>query len=191
MSCVVIGEDNEGMQRDYWYTLSLLAGLGSCGGRGQKGRRTHGQTVVATEGAYWQIPGYVSAEPRRRIDRSSQWRDRGGAQYRQASFLLGSLEQQVLPDWLSLQEDPVMAGGLASAYFDGDGVATRDNVFVENGRLKSYILSTYSARKLGMQTTGNAGECKSSSQGSNGSLRGANGSDGDRITHNRVDGARS
>jgi PmbA protein len=50
-----------------------------------------------------------------------------------------------------------MLGGLASAYFDGDGVATRNNVFVENGRLASYILSTYSARKLGLETTGNAG----------------------------------
>ena len=50
-----------------------------------------------------------------------------------------------------------MVRGLASAYFDGDGVATRDNVFVEQGQLSSYILSTYSARKLGLATTGNAG----------------------------------
>ena len=81
----------------------------------------------------------------------------GGAQYRQASFLLDAIDQQVLPNWLTLQEDPTMRGGLASAYFDGDGVATRDNVFVENGRLASYILSTYSARKLGLETSGNAG----------------------------------
>ena len=50
-----------------------------------------------------------------------------------------------------------MSGGLASAYFDGDGVATRNNVFVESGNLSNYILSSYSARKLGMATTGNAG----------------------------------
>ena len=81
----------------------------------------------------------------------------GGSQYRKASFLLDALGQQVLPSWLTLRESSRMAGGLASAYFDGDGVSTRDNVFVENGSLASYILSSYSARKLGLETTGNAG----------------------------------
>ncbi|NCF44309.1 MAG: metalloprotease PmbA, partial [Proteobacteria bacterium] len=81
----------------------------------------------------------------------------GGAQYRKASFLLDALDQQVLPDWFSITEEPLMSGGLASAYFDGDGVTTKNNCFVENGRLASYILSTYSARKLGLATTGNAG----------------------------------
>jgi PmbA protein len=71
--------------------------------------------------------------------------------------LLDALGEQVLPSWLTLREESKMARGLASAYFDGDGVATRDNVFVEQGRLASYILSSYSARKLGLETTGNAG----------------------------------
>jgi PmbA protein len=81
----------------------------------------------------------------------------GGSQYRKASFLLDAIGEQVLPSWLTLREESKMARGLASAYFDGDGVATRDNVFVEQGRLASYILSSYSARKLGLETTGNAG----------------------------------
>ena len=81
----------------------------------------------------------------------------GGAQYRQASFLLDAIGQRVLPEWLTIREEPLMRGGLASAYFDGDGVATRDNVFVDKGYLSSYILSSYSARKLGLETTGNAG----------------------------------
>jgi PmbA protein len=81
----------------------------------------------------------------------------GGSQYRKASFLLDAIGERVLPSWLTLREESKMARGLASAYFDGDGVATRDNVFVEQGRLASYILSSYSARKLGLETTGNAG----------------------------------
>jgi PmbA protein len=80
----------------------------------------------------------------------------GGAQYRKASFLLDSIGQQVLPEWLSLQESPLLTRSLGAAYFDGDGVATRNNCFVENGVLKSYVLSEYSARKLGLETTANA-----------------------------------
>ena len=63
----------------------------------------------------------------------------------------------MLPDWLSLQESPLLPRSLGAAYFDGDGVATRDNCFVANGILQSYVLSEYSARKLGLQTTANAG----------------------------------
>jgi PmbA protein len=81
----------------------------------------------------------------------------GGAQYRKASFLLDSVGSQVLPNWMSLREDPHILGSLGSAYFDGDGVATRINDFVIDGVVDRYILSNYSARKLGMQTTGNAG----------------------------------
>ena len=81
----------------------------------------------------------------------------GGAQYRKASFLLDSVGSQVLPNWMSLREDPHILGSLGSAYFDGDGVATRINDFVIDGVVDRYILSNYSARKLGMQNTGNAG----------------------------------
>ena len=158
MSCVLIGEDNEGMQRDYWYTLSrrwqeLEAAV-------DVGRKAGERTVKrlspqkAPTGKY---PVMLAPNLAAGLIGHLNGAISGGAQYRQASFLLDAVDQQVLPDWLTLREYPVMPGGLASAYFDGDGVATRSNVFVENGRLASYILSTYSARKLGLQTTGNAG----------------------------------
>ena len=81
----------------------------------------------------------------------------GGALYRKTSFLLDSLGQKIFPDFVQISERPHVRGGFASSPFDDDGVATHDRDVVKNGELKGYFLSTYSARKLGMQTTGNAG----------------------------------
>ena len=81
----------------------------------------------------------------------------GGALYRRSSFLLDSLGKQVLPKHVSVLEDPHVRGGKGSAPFDDEGVVTRKRKVVDGGRLEGYFLSTYSARKLGMKTTGNAG----------------------------------
>ncbi len=81
----------------------------------------------------------------------------GGALYRESSFLCDSLEQPLFPEWLTICEKPREVGGMSSAAFDNDGVATRDNVYFADGKVKSYMLSAYSARRLGMETTGNAG----------------------------------
>ena len=82
---------------------------------------------------------------------------RGVSQYRRASFLLGAAGQQVLPAFLQLSERPHLKGALASAPFDTEGVATRDRELVVDGVLQGYVLGSYSARKLGLTTTGNAG----------------------------------
>ncbi len=81
----------------------------------------------------------------------------GAALYRRASFLLDSLGEVLFPDHIDVVEDPHRPGELGSAAFDSEGVATQRRHVVEAGRLKGYFLSTYSARKLGMKTTGNAG----------------------------------
>ena len=81
----------------------------------------------------------------------------GGALYRRASFLLDSLGKQVAADHLTLAEDPHLPQGLGSSTFDGEGVATTPKAFIDKGVVESYLLSSYSARKLGMTTTGNAG----------------------------------
>ncbi len=81
----------------------------------------------------------------------------GGALYRKSSFLLDSLGKKVLADHISVDEDPHVRRGKGSAPFDDEGVATRARKIVDGGRLEGYFLSTYSARKLGMKTTGNAG----------------------------------
>ena len=81
----------------------------------------------------------------------------GGSLYRKATFLLDSLGQRVLPEHIDIREDPHVRRGKGSAPFDDEGVATRAAHIVEAGVVGSYFLSTYSARKLGMRTTGHAG----------------------------------
>lgn len=81
----------------------------------------------------------------------------GGSLYRKTSFLVDSLGQQVFPKHLDLHEDPHLLGGKGSSPFDDEGVKTVARQVVEAGRVQGYFLSTYSARKLGLRTTGNAG----------------------------------
>ncbi|MBW8900807.1 MAG: metalloprotease PmbA [Massilia sp.] len=81
----------------------------------------------------------------------------GGALYRKSSFLLDSLGQRVFPAHIQILEDPHLIGGVGSAPFDEEGVRTVRRKVVDNGVVQGYFLSTYSARKLGMKTTGNAG----------------------------------
>ncbi len=81
----------------------------------------------------------------------------GGALYRKSTFLLDSLGKQVLPGHVDLVEDPFVRRGTGSAAFDEEGVRTRQRKVVDAGRVEGYFLSSYSARKLGMKTTGNAG----------------------------------
>ena len=81
----------------------------------------------------------------------------GGSLYRKTSFLLDSLGKQIFPDFVQIAERPHLKNALGSSYFDDDGVATHDRELVKDGVLQGYFLSTYTARKLGMETTGNAG----------------------------------
>ncbi|MBR7793658.1 metalloprotease PmbA [Undibacterium sp. FT147W] len=81
----------------------------------------------------------------------------GGALYRKSSFLLDSLGTQIFPEHIQVLEDPHVPGAVGSSPFDDEGVRTQRRDVVSNGVLQGYFLSTYSARKLGMQTTGNAG----------------------------------
>jgi PmbA protein len=82
---------------------------------------------------------------------------RGSSQYRQSSFLLNAAGQQVFPAGFSISERPHIPKAMGSAPFDEEGVATRDRALVADGILGGYMLSSYSARKLGLKTTGNAG----------------------------------
>ena len=82
---------------------------------------------------------------------------RGSSQYRKSTFLLGAAGQQVFPSFLELRERPHIRNGLGSSPFDSEGVATRDRELVQDGVLQGYVLGSYSARKLGLRTTGNAG----------------------------------
>ncbi|WP_293730232.1 metalloprotease PmbA [uncultured Actinobacillus sp.] len=81
----------------------------------------------------------------------------GGSLYRQNSFLLDHLGKQVLPDWFEINEHPHLIGRLASTPFDSEGVRTSDKAIIKDGVLQTYLLTSYSGKKLGMQSTGHAG----------------------------------
>jgi PmbA protein len=82
---------------------------------------------------------------------------RGTPQYRRATFLAGCAGERIFPDWLEILEDPHLKRGNASAPFDAEGVATRPRTLVGDGIVQAYVLSSYSARRLKLRTTGNAG----------------------------------
>jgi PmbA protein len=81
----------------------------------------------------------------------------GSAQYRRASFLLDALGEKIFPDFMSIHERPHLLKGMASAPFDAEGVATYDRDVVADGVLSGYVLGSYAARRLGLQSTANAG----------------------------------
>jgi PmbA protein len=158
LSCVVLAGTGEDMQRDYWYTSSRdwheLQDPESVGR--ESARRTIarlGPRKISTRRA----PVLFVPELARGLIGHFVAAIRGSSQYRQASFLLNSAGQQVFPANFSIAERPHLPKAMASAPFDDEGVATRDRELVAAGVLTGYILSSYSARKLGLQSTGNAG----------------------------------
>jgi PmbA protein len=158
LSCVVLAGTGEDMQRDYWYTSSRdwheLEDAETVGR--ESARRTIarlGPRQIRTRRA----PVLYVPELARGLIGHFIQAIRGSSQYREASFLLNSAGQQIFPANFSIIERPHIPKAMASAPFDDEGVATRDRELIAQGVLTGYILSSYSARKLGLQTTGNAG----------------------------------
>ena len=158
LSCAVIAEQDGGMQRDYWYTTSRdPAGLQSAAEVGEKAAQRTVSRLGARKIATQTTPVIFEAGMARSLLSHFVSAISGSALYRKASFLLDHLNKRVFSDLVTLVEDPHIRGGLASSAFDQEGVATRPRTLVADGVLQGYVLSSYSARKLGMQTTGNAG----------------------------------
>jgi len=158
LSCVVLAGTGDEMQRDYWYSSSRdwreLEPAEAIGR--ESARRTIarlGPRRVRTRRA----PVLFVPEIARGLIGHFVGAIRGSSQYRQSSFLLNCAGQSVFPPGFSISERPHIPKALASAPFDDEGVATRDRELVADGILTGYILSSYSARKLGLETTGNAG----------------------------------
>jgi PmbA protein len=158
VSCSVLGAEGEHMERDYWYSttrdwrdLESAEHVGRLAG--ERAVRRLGARKLPTQKA----PVLYVPEVARGLVSHFIGAIRGGSQYRRASFLLDAAGQQVFPDWFAISERPHLHKALASAPFDQEGVATRDRELVEGGVLLGYVLGTYSARKLGLRTTGNAG----------------------------------
>ncbi len=158
LGCALLAEDQAGMRRDYWYTSARDAeALDPCQGVGVRAAerclaRLGGATPPT--GAY---PVLFESEVASGLLGSLTGALSGGLLYRHESFLEGSLGKTVMPAWISLVERPRLPRAAASANFDGEGVRTEDKYIVRDGLVDSYLLSSYSARRLGMRTTGNAG----------------------------------
>lgn len=157
MSCVLVAGKNDKMQRDYYYTVSRYADrLMSPEDVGiEAAKRTvarlNPQSLTTRE-----APVIFQAELARTLFASFIGAISGGNLYRRTSFLLDHLGKSIFPDWMQIYERPHIPGALGSAPFDAEGVRTQDRDFIKDGLLQSYILSSYSARKLGLQTTGHA-----------------------------------
>ena len=158
VSCAVLGAEGEHMERDYWYsTMRDWRELESAESVGHRAGERTVRRLNARKLATQKSPVLYVPDTARGLLSHFIGAIRGGSQYRRASFLLDAAGEQVFPDWFALSERPHLAKALASSPFDHEGVATRDRELVEAGVLLGYVLSTYSARKLGLRTTGNAG----------------------------------
>ena len=158
LSCSLIAQRDEEMQRDYWYTSARdPADMEAPQLIGRKaGERTVarlGSRKLTTRKA----PVAFVPDMARGLFKHFLGAIRGAAQYRKASFLLNSAGEAIFPSFLQMQERPHIRKGLASAPFDAEGATTRDRDLVRDGVLDGYVLGSYSARKLGLKTTGNAG----------------------------------
>ncbi len=158
LSCSVIARDDNGMQRDYWYSVARDASdletpeqVGTKAGHRALRRLGARQLSTRETSVIYEAPlastllsHFVSAV-------------RGSSLYRQASFLLDHVGKQVFSGRVRIFEQPHLKKAMGSAPFDDEGVVTREGDIVTNGVLKHYVLDSYSARKLGLETTGNAG----------------------------------
>ena len=158
LSCIVIAEDPSGMQRDYWYTTSRDPA--SLEPANQVGRTAAVRTVRRLGGRKIETrtaPVLYEADVARGVIGHLVGAIRGTNLYRRSSFLLDRLGERVMAEHVRIHEQPHLRGALASSAFDGEGVATAPRDVVADGVLQGYVLDSYSARKLGMPTTGNAG----------------------------------
>ena len=158
IACEAVAEEHGNMQRDYEYTtarsaddlidVELLA------------KQTVKKTVMrlgARKIKTQQCPVLFHSSVARGLIGNFISAISGSKLYRKTSFLLDYIDKVIFPEWVNIYQRPHLLNTLGSAAFDGEGVTTKDQHYVENGILKSYVLSSYSARKLGLKTTGNSG----------------------------------
>ncbi len=158
LSCAVIGREGASMQRDHWWDSARCAGdLAPAAAIGRRaGERTLarlGARQISTRKAPVLFSAQLAAGLMRRLTHAVT----GSSIYRRESFLLDQLDQKIFPDFVHIREEPLLRRGLGSAPFDDEGVATAPKDLVADGILQTYLLDAYSACRLGMDTTGNAG----------------------------------
>ncbi|MFZ1851985.1 MAG: metalloprotease PmbA [Nitrosomonas sp.] len=158
ISCALIAEKNDSKQRDYWYSVARDASeLESAKEVGRKTGVRSAARLGARKISTCEVPVLFEAPIASSLMGHFAAAISGGNLYRKSSFLLDSIGQQVFAPHIQILEAPHLHKGLGSCSFDDDGVATVERKIVENGVVQGYFLGSYSARKLKMATTGNAG----------------------------------
>ena len=158
IDCTVIAEDNNGMQRDGWYSkMRDFNDLQSIKVISQEAARRTVSRLGSRKLSTRQVPVIFEAPVASGLFSAFVAAISGSSLYRRASFLLDKKGEQIFANHINIREQPHMKKALGSAPFDNDGVATKERDIIKDGILQDYVLSTYSARKLGLQTTGNAG----------------------------------
>jgi len=158
ISCSVIGGEGDSMQRDYWYSATRrIDNLDSAKDVGEKAANRTLRRLGARRVPTCQVPVIYEAPIASSLLSHFISAISGGALYRKASFLLDHLGKQIFPDFVHIHEQPLLMGAMGSASFDSEGVATAPRDIVKDGVLQGYVLGSYSARRLKMETTGNAG----------------------------------
>lgn len=158
LSCVVIGESQQQMERDYYYTsardINELLSPEVVG-------RMAAERTIASLGARqletMQVPVLLSPEIAVGFIGHLASAISGSAVYRKSTFLLDKIGQPLFPDWLDIVELPHIIKGIGSSPFDSEGTLTYQQSIISEGRLQTYLLNNYSARKLGLSSTGHAG----------------------------------
>ena len=157
-SCVLLAGNGDSMQRDYSYDSGRnLEQLESPDRTGREAARRTIRRLNARQLPTGEMPVLFSAEVAKGLAGHLIGAISGSALYRNASFLKDQAGEQIFPEWLNICERPHLPRGAGSASFDTEGVATAERKIIESGVLQAYVLSSYSARRLGLQTTGNAG----------------------------------
>lgn len=158
LSCRIISAYEDQLERDYEYTISREFGkLASPEWVGQQAAMKAVERLNPQKIATCEVPVIFYNDVATGLIGHLAGAISGGALYRKASFLQDKLGHQILPEWVEIAERPHILRGLASSPFDSEGVMTRDHQIIQNGVLQTYLLTNYSAKKLGMQTTGHAG----------------------------------
>jgi len=158
LGCALIGQGRDQQQVGYWFDSAIdFARLQTPEAIGAKAARNTLEKLDARSIGSGRFPVVLDAQMARGFWRMLSSGISGGALYRKATILYDKLDTSLFPSWLSIREEPHLPGYQGSGNYDSEGVATRPKALVEGGVLTSYLLDSYSARKLNRRTTGNAG----------------------------------
>ena len=158
LSCVLLANDSQGMQRDHWY--SIARDYSDLESPKVIGETTAQKTIARLNARHIKTQKakvLFTPEMARSLIGKLKSAISGTNIYRKSSFLCDSLDKKILPDFITMQEKPFIQKGLASAWHDNEGLATKEQNIIEAGRLNTFLLNSYSARKLSMKPTGHSG----------------------------------